>query len=195
MSLIVYTGPMFSGKTTAMIQEISRYTDISEKHKALIINHSLDNRDNREIISSHSSTYRGLNSKIDILSVDKLFTVNVSGYVVIGIDESNFFNDLYPTVKEWLTSNKHIICVGLDGNYKMEKFGNICDLLHLADKFVKLNAICSVCLQDLMENNKVITPFNTVPAPFTKRINNKNTDEIDIGGADKYISVCRKHHQ
>ena len=194
MSLIVYTGPMFSGKTTAMLQEIAKYTDISEKHKALIINHAWDNRNIKDIVSSHSSTYKGLSHKVDVVSTTTLDSVNVDNYIVIGIDESNFFQDLYPTVKQWINSGKHIICVGLDGNYKMDKFGYISELLHLSDKFTKLSAICSLCLNELTENNQTITPFNTTPAPFTKRIT-IGDNEIDIGGSDKYIAVCRDHHK
>lgn len=189
MSLIVYCGPMFSGKTTAMLNEITKYIDITHNNKALIINHSLDTRNVKDIVSSHSSMYKGISDKINVVSTDKLNTVNISDYIVIGIDESNFFDDLYISVKKWLEDGKHIICSGLDGNYKMEKFGKISDLLHLSDKFIKLNAICSLCLKEL---NETVTPFNTTPAPFTKKIVDGD-NEIDIGGADKYIPVCRKH--
>lgn len=195
MSLTVYTGPMFSGKTTAMLQEISRYTDISKEHKALIINHTIDNRNEELIISSHSSIYNTLNDKIDVISSDNLSDINVTDYVVIGIDESNFFQDLSSVVQTWLNLEKHIICVGLDGNYKMEKFGKIHELLSISDKFVKLNAICSICLKELIAKGQIITPFNMTPAPFTRRINMENNREIDIGGSDKYMAVCRYHHK
>lgn len=191
---------MFCGKTMKLLEEILRYTDISKEHKALIINHGLDNRNMDKIISSHSSTYKGLSDKIDVISVYELTNVNVDNYVVIGVDECSFFKDLYPMIKKWLGLDKHIVCVGLDGNYKMEKFGNVSELVHIANKFTKLNAICSVCLKELTENNQVITPFNTTPAPFTKKIVESmkddlgNSDDVDIGGADKYIAVCRKHH-
>lgn len=194
MSLVVFTGGMFCGKTTSMLHEISRYTDISSEHKALVINHSFDNRDVRDVISSHSSTYKGLSDKIDVVSTDNLLNVKIEDYIVIGIDEANLFKNLYSVVKKWLRLNKHIVCSGLDGNYKMEKFGSISDLLHISDKFIKLNAICSICLEDLTSNGKTITPFNTTPAPFTRKIDTTNHNEIDIGGSDKYIAVCRKHH-
>lgn len=197
MSLTVFTGPMFSGKTTSMLQEISRYTDISEKHKSLIINHNIDNRNLNTVISSHSSFYKGLSNKIDIVSTDDLSKVNVDKYVVIGIDEANFFTGLKNTIEKWIELGKHIICAGLDGSYKIEKFGEISDLLHLSDKFIKLTAICSVCLEELIKNKITITPYNTTPAPFTKKINirKENNNVIDVGGAEKYVAVCRKHHK
>jgi thymidine kinase len=206
MSLSVYPGPMFSGKTTRLLQEIARYTGgIIDKRKngpgeneVLIINSIKDNRDLSNVISSHSPFYKGLSDKIDIIATENLSDVNVEKYSIIGIDECNFFKDLYETVKKWLSEGKHIICVGLDGDYKMEKFGNISELLHIADRFEKLSAICSLCLDRiLLENGSsscyVISPDKTVPAPFTMRTSDSKELEL-IGGSEKYRAVCRKCH-
>jgi thymidine kinase len=194
MSLFVFTGGMFCGKTTKLLQEVGKFSDLSEKNKALIINNSIDIRNQEHIVSSHSSLYKGLNGKINVISVSSLSDVNVDEYSVIGIDEANFFDDLVPVVKKWLTMKKNIICVGLDGDYKMERFGNISELLPLSDSFIKLTAICSDCLVEILNTGENITPFNMTPAPFTAKIK-KNDQLIDIGGNDKYAPVCRKHHR
>jgi thymidine kinase len=68
--------------------------------------------------------------------------------------------------------------LGLDGTYERKPFGKITNLIPLAETVVKLKAICSVCFKD---------------ASFTKRINSKETKDVDVGGKDKYISVCREH--
>jgi len=193
MSLFVFTGGMFCGKTTKLLQEVGKFSDLTKTNKALIINSSMDIRDRKNVISSHSSLYRGLNDKIDLVSLERLSDINVNTYSVIGIDEANFFPDLVETVKKWLSMKKNIICVGLDGDYKMEKFGFIADLLPIADFFMKLNAICSECLHDLTERKEIITPFNTTPAPFTKKLHHGDK-VVEIGSADKYAPVCRKHH-
>jgi thymidine kinase len=212
MSLTVYTGPMFSGKTTQLLREITRYADLSERRHALIINHSLDTRDIEKVVSSHASIYKGLSERIDVLSAATLDIADptVAKYTIIGIDEANLYDDLVPMVKKWLAEGKHIICVGLDGDYRMERFGHINELLPLADTFVKLNAICSVCLAEMSKRGELITPNNTTPAPFTKKVavsvpkelkqistsipkEQKQVSPIDIGGADKYMAVCRKH--
>ncbi len=75
----------------------------------------------------------------------------------------------------------------------MNQFGYISKLLPMADKFVKLNAVCVLCNKELTDRGESITPMNITPAPFTKKIT-EDTTLIDIGGADKYIAVCRKHH-
>jgi thymidine kinase len=196
MSLQVFTGCMFSGKSTNLIREINKFTDINKNNKALIITHQFDTRDITNVISSHSSAYKGLSSNIDTLSCQQLSTVDVTNYTIIGIDEINFFSDeddLIKTIKSWLLYEKHIICAGLDGDAHMNHFGYISRLLPIADSFVKLNAICNICIKELLEKGETITPINTTPAPFTKKITNDETI-IDVGGSDKYIAVCRKHH-
>lgn len=196
MSLSVATGPMFSGKTSYMVKEVCKYTDLSSSVSyAVVINHSLDDRDREKLVSSHASLYKGLSDKVDVVSTPKLADVDVSGYVVIGVDEANFFDDLVETVRTWLDQGKHIICAGLDSDFKMRPFGNIHGLLHMADSFVKLNAVCTMCMEETAARGEIITPTNTVPAPFTRRIGGDNNKLIDIGGDDKYIAVCRKHHK
>ena len=217
MSLTVYCGPMFSGKTTRMVQEITKYSDIvseSPRHRPLIINHASDNRHDlslrennsdfigvnsrKGLISSHSSLYKGLGNNVDVISVNELEKVDVSMYSVIGVDECQFFPDLYLMVQNWLKQKKHIICAGLDGNFKMGAFGQVYLLLSIADEFTKLRAICKKCLDEAIARKEVITPNTMIPAPFTDKIvdkdKNKNENEIDVGGKEKYVAVCRKHH-
>lgn len=191
MSLSVVCGPMFSGKTSHMLQEITKYSDISTQRHALIINHTLDTRDPTKVVSSHNSMYKGLSDKIDVVSASNLNDIDVSKYNIIGVDEANFFGDLVETVKSWVKDGKHVICSGLDSDYRMEKFGNISDLVHYSDKFVKLSAICSLCLAELEGH---ISPCNTTPAPFTMKLPGMGDDIVDIGGSDKYVPVCRFHH-
>lgn len=194
MSLQVFTGPMYSSKTRAMIGEISKLSDISFNKKVLIINHQLDNRNVNDVISSHSSIYKGLSEHIHTISNAQLSSVDVSCYTIIGIDESCFFeeDDLVDTIKLWINQGKHIICSGLDGDVNMNQFGFISKLLPIADRFIKLNAVCTLCNQELTDRGEEITPMNITRAPFTKKIT-PNTSLIDIGGKDKYIAVCRKH--
>lgn len=195
MSLQVFTGPMFSGKTQTLLRKISKFVDISSK-QALIINHSLDNRNMGAVISSHSSMYKGINIvNTDVLSIDHLSSINVDKYTMIGIDEINFFTDEYDlvnTIKLWINQGKHVICAGLDGDANMNQFGYISKLLPMADKFVKLNAKCEICKNEMM----VIDPVNLTDAPFTKKLTNdvnSVNNVVDVGGSDKYIAVCRKH--
>lgn len=193
MSLTCFCGGMCSSKTSFLLKEVTLYSDLSKEKCVLIINHSFDDRDLTNIISSHSSIYKGLNDKVDVISSPTLRNVDVSKYTIIAVDEAQFFDDLVEAVKKWLDMEKHIVCAGLDGDSNMNKFGHISELVHLADRFEKLRAVCQVCMNYSLSKGDIITPCNIVPAPFTKKIIESN-NIIDIGGSDKYIAVCRKHH-
>lgn len=186
--LTVYTGPMFSGKTTYMIKEVTKYAD--NGYNCCIINNKLDTRDVENCISSNSSSYKGLSEKIHTQSSFELLSLNVSMFDVVAIDECNFFTDLTEAVQKWLGEGKHIIVSGLDGDYMGNKFGQVSDLLNMSDEFIKLRAFCAVCMKN---EQGFITPNNLKYASFTGKIS-KDNSIIDVGGSDKYLPLCRKHH-
>jgi len=184
-SLHVYTGPMFSGKTSRVIREITLLADISELNKVIFINNILDVRDDACNISSHSSSYKGVSNKIMAVKAEKLSDIDVTDYTIIGIDEGNFYEDLYDTIKQWISQGKEIYCAGLDSDYKMNNFGKIHELLPISDSFIKLNALCYNC------NLKGYR----INAPFTKKKNTLDNSIIDVGGFDKYYASCRNCHE
>ena len=198
-SLTVFTGCMFSNKTTRLIQEITRYADAAsssdESHpKPLLINNCLDVRSLDTVISSHSSNFKGISKRIDIVFASKLSEVDVSTYDVIGIDECQFFEDLYDIIVSWLEKGKHIYCAGLNGDASMKHFGQIHRLLPICDNFEFLHAICQICMEEKKKKGSVLTPVDLIgmKASFSKRIK-ASSNQIDIGASDKYIAVCRKH--
>lgn len=193
MSLDVICGPMKSGKSQTLLQKINKLSDVNQC-KALVINHCFDVRNVKMGISSHSSLFNGIGN-LDFISTSRLATVDVTNYISIGIDEAQFFEkeDLLLTIQLWISLGKHVICSGLDGNSNMNAFGYIALLLPISDTFIKLNAICDLCKIDLNIAGEKVTPLNQTLAPFTKKIV-QDDNLIDIGGDDKYLSVCRKHH-
>ena len=71
---------------------------------------------------------------------------------------------------------KTVIVAALDGSYQRTPFGDILNLIPLAENVIKLTAVCMICFQE---------------ASFTKRIGAEKELEI-IGGAEKYMAVCRE---
>jgi len=192
-SLTVIFGPMFSGKTTRLIQELTRFADVTNKShstKSLLINHSFDTRNIEIGVSSHGSSFKGISDLIDIKQVHNLKDVDISNYDVIGIDEAQFFNDL-EIVKIWVETGINVIMSGLISDAFMSPFGKIYKLIPYADNVIQCHAICSECLKN---HDKIITPdmLSAMKAPFTFRIEN-NDLQIDVGASDKYIPVCRFH--
>jgi len=94
---------------------------------------------------------------------------------VIGIDEGQFFPDLLEFCERAANEGKIVIVSALDGTFERKPFGKILNLIPLAEKVDKLNAVCTVCYQD---------------AAFTFRKSNDTAVEI-IGGAEMYVPLCR----
>ena len=174
MSLTLKIGCMFSGKTSEIIHIVNRLSVIDKE--ILLINSSLDDRYVKNSICSHNQ------NKIDCISVQKLEDINTELYSkceYIIVDEAQFFEDLYDFVTVAVDiNNKHVIIVGLNGDFNRKNFGEIYKLYPLADKIDLLTAMCSIC----KDGTKAI---------FSKKITEDN-NVIDVGTNDKYIPVCRK---
>lgn len=163
-------GPMFSGKSTKLINELLRYKSLNKQ--IFSIKPSIDNRYSIDHITTHDGI------SIPACETDKLLNVTIPYNTdVIGIDEAQFFQDLLPFVQKYRSYT--IIIAGLDGDTNQQKFGDILNLIPIADTYHKSYAFCKIC-QD------------GTPAPFTKSIHHKNS-QIHIGGKKEYIAVCKKH--
>jgi thymidine kinase len=193
-TLHVFCGPMYASKTSRLIGEITLCADVllqeeEGEKKILLINHIWDKRDKINKISSHSSSYRGISNKIEIKSCEKLSEINVDDYIIIGVDEGQFFTDLYDTIVLWLEKGKHIYVSGLDGDANMKKFGQVVDLCPIANTFVKLESVCTHCIQ---EKRQAFHAADLPKAAFTGKFV-KGGNLVDIGAEDKYVSLCRRH--
>ena len=160
-------GPMFAGKTSELIRRIKRYQ--YSKLKCIMIKSSLIECDH--VITHDLISYQAIstNNLYDIKS-------KIIDYDVIGINEGQFFPDLAQFCEEMANMNKIIIVAALDGNYLRKPFGNVLDIIPLAESVIKLSAICIKCQND---------------ASFSKRIT-AETDEKLVGGSEIYTVLCRK---
>jgi thymidine kinase len=174
LELIV--GPMFSGKT-------SRLIDIYKQCKfcnipVCVINHSIDKRYDDELLSSHDQIKIPCiqtNILSDILNEKQFHTSKV-----ILINEGQFFSDLYDVVVEMLKWNKKIYICGLDGDFERKKFGSILDLIPLCDKVEKLASLCSICKDG-------------APGIFSLRLTKEK--QQTLVGSNNYIPVCRNCYE
>lgn len=165
-------GSMYSGKSTKLINELKKNRAIGKN--IFCINSKIDTRTPNKKIKTHdgihiqSSTVEFLNSLTIPENID-----------VIGIDEAQFFKDLIPFVTKMNQVGVSVIVAGLDGDSNQEKFGNILDLIPIADSYEKVYSFCKICKDG-------------TPGSFTKRISNTK-NKILIGSDEHYIAVCKKH--
>ena len=180
----IITGPMFSSKTSTLLNRL--FNEATVGYRVLYVNHSSDTR-SAGPYSTHNPLYKELLSKesgVSFISVEGIEEIIglVDKYDVIGIDESQFFEDLYEQVLKLAeTHNKHVIVAGLSGDFNRKKFGQILSLIPVSDSVVLLHARCLRCVKERKKRD--------VPAPFTLRLKN---DGIRVGGKDKYAALCRK---
>merc|ERR1712098_841193 len=79
--------------------------------------------------------------------------------------------------EEMANNGKIIVVAALDGTFQRKPFGDILSLIPLSEEVTKLNAVCMNCFGD---------------AAFSKRITQSDGEKVEvIGGADKYMAVCR----
>ena len=136
----VICGSMFSGKTEELIRRLKRAKIANLKVE--IYKPATDTRYDVNKVVSHDansipSTPVDHSSKIIELEADA---------DVIGIDEAQFFDDGILEVCEVLVmKGKRVIVAGLDMDYLGKPFGQMPQLLSVADFITKLHAICVQC--------------------------------------------------
>ncbi len=191
--LEIILGGMYAGKSSRLV-EIYKQCNFCNISVA-VINHSIDNRYDEELMSTHDHI------KIPCIKTERLFDVwtdnidmetniekvhrikdkfKVASSSVILINEGQFFPDLEEFVKILLSHDKKVYVCGLDGDFERKKFGQILDLIPICDKVTKLTSLCSLCK-------------NGTPGIFSKRISSEK--EQTVVGSDNYIPVCRKCYE
>jgi thymidine kinase len=180
--LTLITGPMGSRKTTYLHGELLNFAGLrSDKIRVAYINAARDDR--AAIISSHGGKIDP-HPNITYLKADNLAEVNVANFDVVGVDEAQFFPDLYQTVVSWLLLPLRIFVAGLSGDSHRQVFGDILKLHPECDNHIKLNSVCKPCL----DSNFI------VEAPFTGTMEKLKSGEVRVGGWDFYIPMCRRCH-
>ena len=181
MSLQLFIGPMYAGKSSELIRQIQRYEILGKN--ILVINHSINNRYGSNTITTH--TKMSYDDCIIIPTLSSIFEntdydARFNNAEVIVIEELQFFNDAYDNIVDWIDNRgKCVVAAGLDGDARKLPFGDVLRLIPHAEKVRKLNALCKKC-------------GDGTKAHFSKRL---TTDEqtILVGSDDVYEAVCRKH--
>ena len=165
----VYTGPMFSGKTNALLSAYERAT-IARK-KVLAFKPQLDNRFGENVIKSRRF---GEIEAINITSLKELKKYDADVYI---IDEFQFLEGDIRVIQDLVDEKGKVFHIsGLDLTAERKPFGLMPQLLAIADNIEKFVAICHDCA----EENAIYSYF----------LGKKDTDIVV--GNHEYIPLCRK---
>lgn len=178
MSLELILGPMFAGKTSALQSIIRRHKSLGIK--CAVYKPDSDTRYGEDFyMYSHDQT-KVAAYPVKYLSQQQLYDTYRQSKLII-IEEGQFFQDLYEFVlKAVERDEKHVVVAGLDGDCFRKPFGQILQLIPLADRVTKLNSLCQAC------GDGTIGLFT-----FRKT---KSKEIVEVGGPDMYMPLCRKHY-
>jgi thymidine kinase len=172
----VVCGPMFCGKSEELIRRLRRST--IARYAVVCVKPSIDDRHGVDDVISHAGSRIGARAIADPREL-----LELRGEAdVIGIDEAQFFDDRIVEVCEDLAaSGLSVICAGLDRDYRGLPFGPMPELLCIADRVTKLQAVCVQCGGDATLSQRLL---EGAPAPF-------DDATIVVGGAERYEARCR----
>ena len=167
-------GPMFSGKTTYIINLYKQYSLSSMK--TCVINYSEDKRYHSSMLSTHDKNMIECNNTLTLKSflTDDIIRSND----VFLINEGQFFDDIFECVMQLVEKyNKIVHIAGLDGDFKRNPFGSFLNLIPICNKVTKKTSICSSCADG-------------TKALFSHRLSNEQS--IKVIGSSNYLPLCRK---
>jgi thymidine kinase len=208
-----YVGPMFSGKSSHLAEDITRREIGKQKQNIdyLVINHSSDTRYGEKVIASHNKKKIKavpIKSSEDILKLllnikedkNELKPYDIKteylNLKALYVDEAQFFDldlgKILVLIDELYLNHPTrkspliIIVAGLDMDFRGEPFGPMPDILSRAEKITKFTAVCTIC----GENNATRTQRirNGQPANYHDPV-------VLVGGNENYTARCPKHHE
>jgi len=150
--LEVIAGPMFSGKTEELIRQVKRAA--IGKKGVQVFKHSLDTRYGKEKkLHSHA----GVSFASELVPTAHAILTKLNPKAeVIAIDEAQWFGeDLISVVEELLRRGKKVLVAGLALTFDRQPFIPVPTLMAIADRVIKLSAICTVCGEEAVFHKRV----------------------------------------
>lgn len=184
--LILYTGPMFSSKTTRLLMEADKRQ--YQKQKIVSFKSRMDDRYSEfgEIVTHNfnklpahlvSTGDEIINkiveleefSEIDSVIIDELFLIENGAQACVKLFKKGY----------------NVIVASIDLSFTGEPFEEVKNIMPYCTKIEKCTAVCTVCQTD---------------ARYTARksqgslANTKSDNQIQVGGSELYEARCQLHH-
>ncbi|ADZ92234.1 thymidine kinase [Marinomonas mediterranea] len=182
--LYYYYSAMNAGKSTVLLQSAHNYRERGMRVK--LFTAAIDDRYKSGTITSRigiSAEATSFNSSTDMLElIRKEHEQSMLGCILI--DESQF---LTKSQVEQLCDvvdilNIPVLAFGIRTDFQGELFEGSQALLAWADKLIELKTVCHCGNKATM-----VVRLDTNGIPVKEGV------QVEIGGNDRYVSVCRKH--
>ena len=179
-NFVLYTGPMFSSKTTKLLAKIDR----SKYQKKTSVSFK-PNIDDRYTIDNQIITHNDLHTKclnvnsghdileivsanqnIDIVAIDELFMIPDGGAACIELFKKGY--DVYVS--------------SIELNFLGEPFKEVSKVMPYCTQIVKCKAVCTICQKDARYTAKKESLLN-------------QKEILQVGGEEIYEARCQLHHR
>lgn len=179
--LEVITGPMFSGKSTELIQRIEKCDIAQEDYKTF--KPIIDDRYVKDKIVTHSGIEI---SAIPLEDSEDILEEVYEELDVVAIDEMQFWGKgLIDVINRLLQKHIRVIVSGLDKSFRGEPFEISAEILAMAEYVEKLSGVCAVCGQLGTRTQRLV---DGEPAHYDEPL-------IKVGDSDIYECRCLKHFE
>lgn len=185
MSIVIITGPMFSGKSTELIKQFHK--EFKSNKTIVVCKSAIDNRYKglSSITTHNGDSIRAMPIHSLSQGLDAFWQAQAD---VLVVDELQFFDngDAVYQIDRLRKSKKSFIGAGLDTDFRGQPFGCMPELLSLATKVIKLKGECAVC----GKKNATMTQrlIDGKPAHFT-------SPTVMVGASDSYECRCVRCHK
>jgi len=170
---------MFAGKSSAILQKVRRAEILGWKH--LVLTNRIDVRYETSGSTIHTHDHAGMEACGVMKLEEAIGTDCYNEARLVVIEEAQFFSDLYTFVLKAVEEDgKEVVVVGLDGDSDRKPFGQILEVLPLADEVIRLSALCKRC-------------GDGTAALFSALVKGTKESQVCVGGADRYEPMCRRH--
>jgi thymidine kinase len=180
-SFYFYYAAMNAGKTTSLLQTDHNYHE--RGMSTVIFTHSIDTRYGKGIVRSRIGLQK------NAMAYDENFDFfcyvkDAKDVACVLVDEAQFLTkeqvDQLSDVVDFL--DIPVLAYGLRSDFQGNSFEGSQRLLAIADILVELKTVC-FCGKKATMNMRIDEEGNKIV----------DGAQIDIGGNEKYVSVCRKH--
>jgi thymidine kinase len=177
MPIHLISGPMFAGKTTALIRALNK----KDRNSVVLLKHC---KDVRYPVYKQVVTHTGLSYPCVI--IQSLNDLDINTYKccsTIAIDEGQFFPEIYETASKWANHGKEVIVAAISNGTFMEPLKPISKLMAIADYVTVLKIPCVSC--------EAPANFSFRKTAFPEH-EDPSSPSFFVGGFEAYETLCRR---
>ncbi len=181
-AIALFVGPMFSGKTTAMVDRVRRAALAGTP--CVLVKWAGDVRyEAGETVAAHSEVRQGSTAATAWQAPIRAVAARALGEVAldsaeraVGVDDGQFFADLPAQCEAWAREGRQVFVAALDGDFVQRPFEPVAVLVPRCEAVTKLSGVCMRCRR--------------AASAFSQRIAG-GAEVVQIGGRESYRAVCR----